>query len=440
MKTKIFRKIFSSFAVCSALALFAFALAPSGQGGVQAKANVRDPRLGRSANLKSSVTKADVEATLNQMAKDPPSTLPLFTYGVVSSRDGNFYTGQIVGANPFTQRGITTNVSVGTFVVPLIIVTNSVITFINPITGNITGAPGVTVFDPTVADACLAAPNNVPTTLFAQSPILRPAGFGFFGFLAGNGTQYVDEFQRGNFWQIINSNPINNHYHVLLHPVTFLAPIVINVPAPNGFAGTTPFIFPPIDGVAGSPICPPFATIDQAWFDNFLQTTVIPSLAGQGVNPSNLPIFLLHNVAFGFTPVSNYFNWGIGGYHNAFGAPMQTYVAGDFDTSDWFKETNFHDTGVFSHEVGEWMNDPSVLNPTPGWFNASGGCQHNLEVGDILGDAGFPFPSVVMPNGFTYHLQELNFFSWFYGAPSIGVFGFFSNNGTDLVDAGPPCF
>jgi hypothetical protein len=45
----------------------------------------------------------------------------------------------------------------------------------------------------------------------------------------------------------------------------------------------------------------------------------------------------------------------------------------------------------------------------------------------------------VMPNGYTYHLQELAFFSWFFGAPSIGIHGWFSNNGTFLTDAGPVC-
>jgi hypothetical protein len=435
MKTKIIRKLFSSFAVFSALALFAFALAPSSHGGAKAHTAVRNPRLGRS-NFMSSVKKGDVEATLKQMTVDPSSTLPLWMFDVRSTRDFNFYAGVIVGANPFTERGIKTNLSVPTFVVPLIIVTNSIVTSVDPITGNITGAPGVTVFNPTVDDACLAAPNNVPTTLFAQSPILRPAGFGFVG---GNGTQYVDAFQRANFWEVINSNPLNNHYHVLLHPVTLLAPIVINVPAPNGFAGTTPFIFPPPD----APICPPFGTVDMAWFDNFLQTTVIPGLAAQGVNPSTLPIFLVHNVGFASPPVTNFFNWGIGGYHGAVGgAPIQSYVVGDFDTSDFFMSDGFHDTGVFSHEVAEWMNDPFVgvyNNLTPGWINAGGGCQGNYEVGDFLGDLGFQYPPVRMPNGFTYHLQELNFFSWFYGAPSIGVNGWFSNNGTSLTDAGPPC-
>jgi hypothetical protein len=61
----------------------------------------------------------------------------------------------------------------------------------------------------------------------------------------------------------------------------------------------------------------------------------------------------------------------------------------------------------------------------------------NLEVGDPL--TGIYIPTVTMPNGFTYHLQELAFFSWFYGAPSIGSGGLFSDNGTFKTDAGPVC-
>ena len=44
----------------------------------------------------------------------------------------------------------------------------------------------------------------------------------------------------------------------------------------------------------------------------------------------------------------------------------------------------------------------------------------------------------MMPNGFTYHLQDLLFLSWFYNSRSVGVKGWFSDNGTSLTDAGPP--
>jgi hypothetical protein len=92
-----------------------------------------------------------------------------------------------------------------------------------------------------------------------------------------------------------------------------------------------------------------------------------------------------------------------------------------------------------AHEVGEWQDDPFGNNPTPLWGHTGqvSGCQGNLEVGDPL--TGTNVAPVTMPNGFTYHLQELAFFSWFYGAPSIGVNGWFSNNGTFTTDAGPVC-
>ena len=89
--------------------------------------------------------------------------------------------------------------------------------------------------------------------------------------------------------------------------------------------------------------------------------------------------------------------------------------------------------------MGEFVNDPMLENLVPPWGNTGQvtGCQNNLEVGDPL--TGNNVPPVTMPNGFTYNLQELAFFSWFYGAPSVGVNGWFSDNGTFLHDAGPVC-
>jgi len=72
-----------------------------------------------------------------------------------------------------------------------------------------------------------------------------------------------------------------------------------------------------------------------------------------------------------------------------------------------------------------------------GDMSDKGGCQTNLEVGDPL--TGLDVPNVTMPNGYSYHLQELAFFSWFYGAPSIAVNGWWSDNDTFTTNAGPPC-
>jgi hypothetical protein len=105
----------------------------------------------------------------------------------------------------------------------------------------------------------------------------------------------------------------------------------------------------------------------------------------------------------------------------------------DFDSTSAFPGTE--DISASSHEIGEWMNDPLGNNATPAWGHIGqvGGCQNNFEVGDPL--SGTLFPSVAL-SGFTYHMQELAFFSWFYSAPSIATGSSdFSNNDTFKGDA-----
>jgi hypothetical protein len=48
-------------------------------------------------------------------------------------------------------------------------------------------------------------------------------------------------------------------------------------------------------------------------------------------------------------------------------------------------------------------------------------------------------PPVTGKNGYTYTLQELAFFSYFYGGPSIAANGWYSNNNTLTSDAGAVC-
>jgi hypothetical protein len=89
------------------------------------------------------------------------------------------------------------------------------------------------------------------------------------------------------------------------------------------------------------------------------------------------------------------------------------------------------------------MNDPNTSNYVTLYnvnaLSTTGPaiCQGNYEVGDIL--AGVFMPPVTGKNGYTYTLQELAFFSYFYGAPSRGVNGWYSNNNTLKTDAGPAC-
>ena len=70
------------------------------------------------------------------------------------------------------------------------------------------------------------------------------------------------------------------------------------------------------------------------------------SIRRRNVGPTNLPIFLLHNVVF-----SNGSQCCILGYHNAYGSPTQVYGVGDYDTTQNFPSAV--DVSVLAHEVGE---------------------------------------------------------------------------------------
>jgi hypothetical protein len=203
---------------------------------------------------------------------------------------------------------------------------------------------------------------------------------------------------------------------------------VIHVPAASGLSIPANFF-----GTCGS-----LGLVDFSFFDGLLDNVIIPSLASKGVNPGTFPIFELYNVSLtAGDPRNLASNCCIGGYHSI-SVNFQTYAAADFDTTGLFGPAAENTAGL-SHEVAEWANDPPGFNPTPAWGHIGQvpGCQGNLEVGDPL--SGTDLTPVKMPNGFTYNLQELAFFSWFYGAPTLGLNGWFSNNGTFLTDAGAPC-
>ena len=354
------------------------------------------------------------------------SDLATFTYQVTSSRDGNAFSGSMVGQDPFGANFTTTSIS--TPIIPVILITNT-IAVASPNGKILTTKPGVTVFDPTAPDdACLGRSNNVPLTLMEQSPIFQPNAFMFGDTLVGD-TQYLDAFQRGNFWKFVGGTD----YHTILAPHVLPA-VTVNLPGKQGLAGR----------FGGT--CGPLAIVD---FNVMLRQVFNKLLESEGANldSSKFPIFLFYNTVMA-TNSSGGSNCCILGFHNAVtqnaavapnkAARVQTYAFIDFDASGAFGPT-VRDTSIAAHEVGEWMDDPFGNNPTPAWGHTGqvGACQGNLEVGDPL--TGTNVPTVTGTNGFKYHLQELAFFSWFYGAPSIAVNGWFSNNNTFKTDAGPVC-
>ena len=351
--------------------------------------------------------------------------LPLWTFHVESDRDGNDYTGVMVGTNPFDEGSGHTRVP--TQIIPIIFKTHTVATALGK-GGILATRPGNTTFNPTVPDrACLGSRNNNPLRLFQQSPIFQPADFNYGGTDVGR-TQTTDAFQRANFWKVID----REDYHVTLGPITNFNPFVLDVPAASGLALATTALGQPA-------FCAPMAIVDVNLFDLFINNTILPALAPHGVNHGTLPILFLYNAVLSDGDPTNLNNCCFLGYHGTGNVdPTQTYSPMDFDETGLFGVSGL-DTATASHEVGEWMDDPFGNNPTPPWGHTGQvpGCQGNLEVGDPL--SGTEAPRIFMPNGFTYHLQELAFFSWFYSARSVGLDGWFSDNGTFLTNAGPPC-
>jgi len=354
------------------------------------------------------------------------SDLTTFTYSVVSSRDGNTYSGSMVGEDPFGANFSTT--SIDTLIIPVILITNT-IAVASPNGKILTTKPGVTVFDPTVADdVCLSSPNDVPLSLMVQSPIFQSNDFKFGATDVGT-TQYIDAFQRANFWQFVGGTG----YHTILTPHVLPA-VTVNLPGKQGLAGS----------FFGS--CGPLAIVN---FDVMLRQVFNKLLEAEdgNIDSSKFPIFLFYNTVMA-TNSAGGSNCCILGFHNAVtqnaavapnkAARVQTYAFIDFEASGAFPPF-ISNTSIASHEVGEWMDDPFGNNPTPAWGHTGqvGGCQGNLEVGDPL--TGTNIPPVTGANGFAYNLQELAFFSWFYGAPSIAVNNWFSNNNTFISDAGPVC-
>lgn len=329
---------------------------------------------------------AAVSASVKPLAT-VTNTIPLWNYSVVSPVDGLSYSGSIVGRNPAYHGHRSTRIP--TILVPV----------------RLTFSDG-TIIDPTAPDPCIG--NNNVTRLVTNSPIFTNSSYTINGVDVG-AAQYGDAFQRANFWSSVAGMP----YHTILD-LTVAPAVNISVNAPaSGFG------------------CGSYGSVDINSLDTLLQQSLIPALSSQGVGPTTLPVFLLPNVAMCDTSIC------AGGYHNAYNsAAMQTYIVSMVDTTGRF---GGGDISILSHEVGEWLNDPTVTNLTPSWgrIGQVTGCQNNLEVADPLTGT---FAPAVVTNGFAYHPQELAFFSWFFRqAPSLGAGGAYSSNGTFKTGAGIVC-
>jgi hypothetical protein len=273
---------------------------------------------------------------------------------------------------------------------------------------------GGDTWDPTKIDSCDSGASALTRT--QNSPLFKSQSWTWGGTSIGTG-QVTDAYQRADFWKYAQPTGINPGYGIKLSMTTHSA-ITVNVP--NADAATAAI-------GCGNRL---LGAANINWLDPFLQSTVIPSL---GITPTTVPIFLLHNFV---EYVGTLSQCCVLGYHNAYNVStgVQTYGLGMYDNSSAFSGSS--DISALSHEIGEWQNDPYTNNPTPSWGNIGqvSGCQANLEVGDPL--SGTTFTDTV--GGFTYHPQELAFFSWFYHqSPSLGVHGWYSDQGTFTTFAAP---
>jgi hypothetical protein len=327
--------------------------------------------------------------TADQLEAPTASSIPHYTAKVkVGSAS---YTYAIVGKNP-ANKVTNASTTVKVELIPL------VMKFSNGDT-----------WDPTKVDSCdLGA---TPLSRVQKSPLVVKQAWTWGGTAIGTG-QLTDAYQRADFWTYAQPGGVNPTYGVTLS-VSTLSAVTVNVP--NGDQATAAIS-------CGSGL---LGATNINWLDPYLRGTVIPSLASKGVGPSVLPIFVLHNFVEYINTTSA---CCVLGYHNDYSAAggIQTYGLGLYDNSRAFAGSS--DISALSHEIGEWQNDPYTNNPTPSWGHIGQvtGCQSNLEVGDPL--SGTIFPDTV--GGFTYHPQELAFFSWFYHqSPSLGVHGWYSDQG-----------
>ncbi len=107
--------------------------------------------------------------------------------------------------------------------------------------------------------------------------------------------------------------------------------------------------------------CAPTVLVDINLFDEYLDYIAIPQMASEGVNSGNFPMFIAGNVLWGAVIGQlPYYEAEAAGYHSTSSVdPAQTYGVTQFGDETVF---TWPDAVPLSHEVGEWLNDPTGAN------------------------------------------------------------------------------
>jgi hypothetical protein len=229
-----------------------------------------------------------------------------------------------------------------------------------------------------------------------------------------SGTQYLDAFQRANFYPETGPSGANPDYHILLNGAIGQT-VTLTVPANFGFSASTS---------CGSNSQSLEGFVNGDWLLAEIQAK-LSTLSG--VAPGTLPIFVLYNSVFSAG----------GGLAAGIHIPSdpQGYVLADYQLAslgDLGGSNPPVDIAAIAHETAEWMDDPSGANPVPTWGyvgqdlqpDGTGYCQPNLEVADPLTDV--PWHTITTSTQ-TYHVPDLAFTSWFYrDTPSTAQDGSYS--------------
>jgi hypothetical protein len=310
----------------------------------------------------------------------PRLALPSFSSSIVAR--GKLFKFTMVGTSPFLRNA--KKVTIPVQIIPVRV-----------------DFPDGTILDPSAPSSGCAG-TGTPLGLTLQSPLFQNSDY------SDGSRQFVEEIRRLEFWAYAGPGRINPGYSVRL---------AVSSPASVRFTLSQGYQTQPAH-------CGRIGVIDSESLTLALRQ-VIPLLSRVGVSAKTFPIFLFLNVMTDLGDgnlVAGFHSW-----INSSGA--QTFGVAMYDTTQ--NSAGSKDVAVLSHEIAEWYDDPLVNNATPPWGHLGqvNGCQANLEVGDPLtGSAPF---EVDMPNGFTYHLQETAFFSWFYNQrPSLGVNGSYSSGGS----------
>lgn len=234
-------------------------------------------------NLTSQAAPDRPEANQQSDIPAPDAMLPLWEYEITASRDNMKYRGTMVGRNPFDHGH--TKTTVPAYLIPLKLT-----------------MPDGTVFDPAVVTGCLK--NNPPINLAisvqdatVSSPIFEGTDWmmnkvDVVSGITSKETQYVDAFQRANFWTYVSVTTAmgppaqyqGTPYQTLLgfNNNNIIAGKMLVVPGGLGW------VLPSPKGAR----CP-FGVVDTSWFIKAAET-LLKGLAN--IKPSVFPLIVLDSV------------------------------------------------------------------------------------------------------------------------------------------------